>query len=383
MEINEIKVHFIILPFVGDFRHSMKTDAFSSNVVVELIAENGEVRGYGEGAPRLYVTGESQASIPESIKFFLNNRSFPWTLQCISQIWDYVDRLPDGRERNSALCALEMAMLDVMGKSEGRSMIEYFAKDFVCDSVHYGAALPLAGKEKIVEASEMAKRMGIRRVKLKMGADFFQNQQALDAVREVFGEHCDLKVDANGAWDRELAFQHVPFAAEYRIRVFEQPLMPNDGDIGEVAKSLKAMGVKVMADESACSFHEVKALVEEGHYNMVNVRLSKCGGFRKSLRIIDFLRREGIPFQVACQLGESGILSAAGRILSLLCRDALYHDGSYDDFLLRENVTKQNVSFGPGGQAGPLGGVGLGVEVSGSNLRRLSRGLDPISFKRP
>jgi len=100
MEINEIKVHFIILPFVGDFRHSMKTDAFSSNVVVELIAENGEVRGYGEGAPRLYVTGESQASIPESIKFFLNSRSFPWTLQCISQIWDYVDRLPDGDRKS-------------------------------------------------------------------------------------------------------------------------------------------------------------------------------------------------------------------------------------------------------------------------------------------
>ena len=143
------------------------------------------------------------------------------------------------------------------------------------------------------------------------------------------------------------------------------------------------MDVKVMADESACSFHEVQALVAEGYYNMVNVRLSKFGGFRRSLRIIDFLRNKGIVYQVACQLGESGVLSAAGRALSLLCRDALYHDGSYDAFLLKENVTKQNVSFGQGGLAGPLGGVGLGIEVSGSNLRRLSRGSDPISFRRP
>jgi muconate cycloisomerase len=101
------------------------------------------------------------------------------------------------------------------------------------------------------------------------------------------------------------------------------------------------------------------------------------------LRIIDFLRKEDVPFQIACQLGESGLLSAAGRTLSLLCKDALYHDGSYDDFLLKENVTTQNVSFGHGGKAGPLGGVGLGVEVNGSSLRRLSGGVEAISFRRP
>jgi muconate cycloisomerase len=107
---------------------------------------------------------------------------------------------------------------------------------------------------------------------------------------------------------------------------------------------------------------------------MINVRLSKCGGFRKSFRIIHYLRERGIPFQIACQLGESGLLSAAGRILSLLCGDALYHDGSYDEFLLKENVTVDNVSFGYGGSADPLGGNGLGVKVNIRNLRRLSGG---------
>jgi len=192
-----------------------------------------------------------------------------------------------------------------------------------------------------------------------------------------------LKADVNGAWDRETAFKHLPLIAEYHIEVIEQPMAPGDPDIAAVSARLKACNAKIMADESACSFHDVQALVAEGHYNMINVRLSKCGGFRRSLRIIDFLRSKGVSFQVACQLGESGVLSAAGRALSLLCKDALYHDGSYDDFLLKENVTKQNVSFGQGGWAGPLGGVGLGVEVSGSNLRHLSDGSDPISFRRP
>jgi muconate cycloisomerase len=175
----------------------------------------------------------------------------------------------------------------------------------------------------------------------------------------------------------------LPLIADYHVEVVEQPMAPGDREIKEVSGRLKACGARIMADESACSFHEVEALVEEGHYNMINVRLSKCGGFRRSLRLIDFLRSRGVSYQVACQLGESGILSAAGRALSLHCRDAIYHDGSYDSFLLRENVTTRNVSFSQGGEAGPLTGVGLGVEVNPSSLTRLSGGLTPVCFRGP
>jgi L-Ala-D/L-Glu epimerase len=82
-------------------------------------------------------------------------------------------------------------------------------------------------------------------------------------------------------------------------------------------------------------------------------------------------------------LGESGVLSAAGRVLSLVSKDALYHDGSYDEFLLKENVTTQNVSFGLGGKAGSLGGVGLGITVKKESLIRLMSALSPLSFERP
>ena len=127
-----------------------------------------------------------------------------------------------------------------------------------------------------------------------------------------------------------------------------------------------------MADESACSLADVKRIVKEGYYKMINVRLSKCGGFRRSLQIIDFLREKAISFQIGCQLGETGLLSAAGRTLSMLCGDAKYHDGSYDEFLLRENVTTENVSFGIRGEAGPLTGPGLGVDVDVERLDKMS-----------
>jgi L-alanine-DL-glutamate epimerase-like enolase superfamily enzyme len=101
------------------------------------------------------------------------------------------------------------------------------------------------------------------------------------------------------------------------------------------------------------------------------------------LKVIDYLRSHGISFQIGCQLGESGLLSAAGRTLSLLCSDAVYHDGSYDEFLLRENVTLEHVSFGHGGEAGPLAGPGLGVEINRENLERLGVPSTRVTVMRP
>jgi len=155
--------------------------------------------------------------------------------------------------------------------------------------------------------------------------------------------------------------------------------MPDDPDIADFSEHMENIGVILMADESACSFNDVKKIAEEGHYKMVNVRLSKCGGFKNSSGIIDYLRLNGIPFQVGCQLGESGILSAAGRVLCLLCRDAVYYDGSYDKFLLKENVTFENVSFGEEGKANPLTSPGLGVTVNSQAIKNISYDSDIIS----
>ncbi len=58
-------------------------------------------------------------------------------------------------------------------------------------------------------------------------------------------------------------------------------------------------------------------------------------------------------------------------------------DGSYDEFMLKENVTIQDVSFGLGGEAAPLGDPGMGVEVSGNNLARLSEVFNTITVSRP
>ncbi|PQP34330.1 hypothetical protein C6A37_08345, partial [Desulfobacteraceae bacterium SEEP-SAG9] len=281
--------------------------------------------------------------------------NFPWHLDDVSKIWEFIDRLPDGRNHNAAICAIETALLDALGRSQESNILEFFPKDFYTDHIYYGTAIPLDRKQRVMEICRLIKgRMKIHKLKLKMGRNYDQNKEAVEAIQQVFEDDYDLKTDINGVWDREVAFKHLSLIEEGKIKVVEEPMMPEVPGFRDFAEHLRGLGVKVMADEAACSLSDVKHIADQGHYDMINVRLSKCGGFRRSFRIIDFLRKKEIAFQVACHLGESGILSAAGRGLSLLCRDAVYHDGCYDEYLLKENTTVEHVSFGPGGAAGPL-----------------------------
>lgn len=378
MRIDKVIIHRVRLPFSFEFSHSLRKRSYVDNIIVEIIAQQGEIIGYGEGAPRSYVTGESTESTVNSIRHFIKHDAFPRKLNDISQIWNFVDNITRGREHNAAICALETALLDAIGKSQDRHIIDYFSKDFITENVYYGAPIPLDNNQKIIKLCRLIKKMKINMLRLKLGKNLEQNKTILKTVRSVFGGNYDLRVDINCAWDRKLAFMHIPLIQKYNVKAIEQPMMPDDPDIADFADLMQNMGVILMADESACSFNDVGKIVKEGYYKMINVRLSKCGGFNNSLKMIDYLRLNGVPFQIGCQLGESGVLSAAGRVLCLLCRDAVYYDGSYDEFLLKENVTFENVSFGKEGKAGLLNSSGLGVTVNPQGIKNITYDFDTI-----
>ncbi len=354
MLIHKLNIYKTLLPFTADFSHSRRKGDYAENVIVEVITGDGEIAGYGEAAPGPYVTGESQESTARNIRHFLYKSAFPWEIKDVSQIWAFIDCLPCEKKVNSAVCALEMSLLDTLAKSQNKSVTDYFPKDYYTDRIYYGAGIPFANSRRIVEICRFIKKMKINRVKIKMGKDFSANREAIEAVNSVFGDTCDLKIDINMVWNPECALKHVPLIKKYKVKVVEQPMPPGDESIGPFSEVLQDNGVILMADESACTMKDIEKILKKGHYEIINVRLSKCGGFKRSMRIIEYLRANGISFQIASHLGESGILSSAGRALSLLCKDTLYYDGSYDEFLLKENATMENVTFGPYGWAGPL-----------------------------
>ncbi|MBW2339357.1 MAG: hypothetical protein JRF50_03265 [Deltaproteobacteria bacterium] len=382
VRINRVHVYKILLPFQGDFYSARKKSAYAENIIVEVVADKWGIRGYGEGAPRQDETGESQASAAKKATDLINGTSFPWELSDVSQIRDFVDGLPEEKGYSTAICAVEMALWDAVTKTQDRYITEYFPGGYYADTIHYGFTIPLAQKVSILEICKWISDMGIKHLRIKMGEDFQRNKKTIETVRSVCGDDCELRIDPNGVWNQHIAFQHIPLIKEHKIKVVEEPMEKDDPGLGEFAEIIRSMGVLLMACQSAPTLKDIEKLIKKGYHQMINVKLSRSGGFHRTLRIIDYLRNSGIFFQIGCNLGESGILSAAGRALCLLCKDAMYYDGSYDRFLLKENITADDVSFGLGGEAGPLNGPGLGVKVNSEALEHLCDETEIVTVAR-
>jgi len=127
-----------------------------------------------------------------------------------------------------------------------------------------------------------------------------------------------------------------------------------------------------MLDESLCGAVDGERAVAGGWCDLFNLRLSKCGGFIPSLRLAQLAKRAGLGYQLGCQVGETGILSAAGRHFATSVGGIRYVEGSYDRHLVRDALTAEDLTFARNGTAPMLVGSGLGVTVRPADLDRVT-----------
>jgi muconate cycloisomerase len=80
----------------------------------------------------------------------------------------------------------------------------------------------------------------------------------------------------------------------------------------------------------------------------------------------------GLGYQLGCQVGETGILSAAGRHFACSVGGIRYLEGSFDRFLVRERLTVEDLTFGFRGWAPELTKPGLGAEINRVALTRVT-----------
>jgi hypothetical protein len=71
-------------------------------------------------------------------------------------------------------------------------------------------------------------------------------------------------------------------------------------------------------------------------------------------------------------VGETSILSAAGRRFLEIVPGVIFAEGWFGSFLLRADVTRRPLRFGYGGRGRELPAAGLGVEVDPDRLAALA-----------
>ena len=354
-KVSKIDIYSVNIPLKTSFKHASKERGASESIFVRIEMHNGEV-GFGESLPRPYVTGETQASVTEKLKQVLPESLLGKSFRSFAEAVDFCASFK--ALSGAARCAFELALLDSTAKTFGCSVSEALGR-IKAKKLKYSAGI---GSDSIFKSKMAALKMrlcGIRDVKLKVGDE--DDIDRLKAVRQCLGKNADIRLDANCAWSAEKAIEKLTIMRDFNFSVIEQPV--NKNDVDSLKKVSRAIPEPVMADESLCDMEDAKRLAEQKACDMFNIRISKCGGLLTAVKIAEFAAKSGIPYQLGCQIGESGILSAAGRHFASCVNNLKYLEGSYAKFLLVEDVVREDVSFGYGGIARPLNGTGLGVTV--------------------
>jgi muconate cycloisomerase len=213
--------------------------------------------------------------------------------------------------------------------------------------------------EQMKQIFKLVKFNHMRFVKLKVGTD--ADLSTLRMVRDHLGFEVDIRVDANSAWSPSEAIDRLKEMEPYRISAVEQPVAK--ADFTGLKQVQDAVQIPVIADESLCTEEDARRLIDLKACQVFNIRLSKCGGLGAATRIRRMAERAGILCQLGCHVGETSILSAAGRHFALTVPHLSYVEGSFSNYLLLKDVVARPVVFQDGGLAHELPGFGLGIEV--------------------
>jgi L-Ala-D/L-Glu epimerase len=358
--------------------HALAERLYSESILLRVTMEDGSC-GWGEALPRPYVTGETVAGCIAALR----DRIVPGLAGlCLSDadalrsaILGLHDDPATGGDL-AALCAIELALLDALARRGGQTLYDFVGRPPQVPSVTY--SMVIGGGEKTTrKLSLFARLLGLQEVKIKAGPSLHANERLIGVVRRMH-PRARLRVDANCAWTLEQARTNLAMMRGHGIVACEQPLAKEDVD-GHARLTAEHPDMLIVADESLCSFTDARNLVEARAFSAFNIRISKNGGLFNALRIHALARDAGVVCQLGAQVGETALISAAGRILAGMAGDLRFCEGSFGTWLIKADVTRERVGFGLGGRASTRArGGGLGLSPVLSRVRRHAIAETPI-----
>jgi L-Ala-D/L-Glu epimerase len=294
---------------------------FEEQDVVVVTLDDGEHSGRGE-ASGVYYLGDSAQTMVAVIE------------AARSAIERGVDRaalqhlLPPGGARNAVDCALweldahrlGAAVWELAGLPAPKPLVTTFT---------LGADEPaamVAGARKYAQAKAL---------KLKLTGDLAADIARVRAVREARPEVW-MGVDANQGYSIDALDSLIAGLLPFNVSLLEQPLKRGrEADLDGFKSP-----IPVAADESVLSLKDVPGLV--GRFDVVNIKLDKCGGLTEGLAMAREARRLGLRVMVGNMVGTS-LAMAPAFVLGQLC-DVVDLDGPI--FLAKDRTPSMTYTNG-------------------------------------
>lgn len=270
-----------------------------------------------------------------------------------------------GAADRALACAVDTAWWD-MAASAARMPLAAAWADDVALPVHVNAIVDAAETAEAAERARAAANAGFTSLKLKAGAgDPTDDETRVRVVREAVGGGVLLRLDANGAWTRDVAAAALVRLARYDIELVEQPLPPDD--LPAMAELRRVSPIPLAADEAVTGEARAREILALGAADVLVLKLSRLGGPTAALQVAAAARETGAPCIVTTAFEAGPALAAALHLAAALPRSGPAHGLATGGLLERVLVAPWSDEDAP--RLSPPAGPGLGVRLTGIDER--------------
>jgi L-alanine-DL-glutamate epimerase-like enolase superfamily enzyme len=270
---------------------------FETVDVVVVTLDDGEHRGRGE-ASGVYYLGDD---IPHVVTEIKANRS---AIEGGPNRDELREIMPPGGARNAVDCAL----WELESAREGRPVWELAglpAPKPVLTTFTLGADAPEAMAAKAKRYSQA------RSIKIKLTGELELDISRVRAIRAA-RPNAWLGVDGNQGFDASELDQLIAALHEEGVALVEQPLARGRERDLEGYNSI----IPIAGDESLLSLDDIGSA--KGRFDVVNIKLDKCGGLTEALLMAAEARRIGLAVMVGTMVGTS-LATAPAFLLGQIC----------------------------------------------------------------
>lgn len=333
-------------------------------VVCKLISKRGNI-GLGEAFLWLPETGVSPNQIIDAIKNCLAKYILgenPFNIEKINY------RMDVNLARNEAAKGMiDMACYDLMGQITDFPACYFMGGKFV-DKIPLAALIPLGDPMLMKGLVRTYYKKGFRNFRLKLGKSVEDDLNILQAIRKIFGNKINLRVDYNQAYNPSMAVRAIKAIEPYGIDFAEEPV--NASDYLGMAYVQSRVNIPLMSHEGFFSLKDFITLVELKAVRVLGLNSDRPGGVTKALKALDYAKMRGLGVVLHNQ--PLGIASA----MHIHFATAKYPFIDYATELFGQEMLEDDLILKPidynNGMAKVPEGPGWGVKLDENALDRFA-----------
>jgi L-alanine-DL-glutamate epimerase-like enolase superfamily enzyme len=232
----------------------------------------------------------------------------PWDLQALAHRALKQNYKFNGTIKNRALCGVETAVWDLLGKATGQPVYRLLG-GAVRDSIPmYASSLSrkITPEQEAQRMTDAIGKQGFRCVKIKIGGRMSQDrdewpgrtEQIIPLMREALGPDVDISADANSSYSPQKAIKIGRLLEQYNYFHYEEPC-PFD-NLDSTAQVAAALDIPVAGGEQDSDLRTFKRMIDNRVVDIVQLDVGYIGGITQARKVAEMADLTGIPCTPHC-----------------------------------------------------------------------------------